>query len=191
MPGPVQPPEREQLDRWLTSRGETLLALSERTPVLLVFLRHAGCTFCREAMADLARQRKRIEEAGVHIVLVHMSSRERFRKFAERYHVEDLDHITNPHRELYSAFGLKRGSLRQLFGWEVWKRGIQAGVLDGHGIGAVEGDSSQLPGAFLISKGAVIRSHRHYLASDRPNYFVFCALPFLGEHDETGDVQSA
>lgn len=179
------------MNRWSTSRGEGLGELSQRTPVLLVFLRHAGCTFCREAMADLARQRKRIEEAGVHIVLVHMSSRDKFRKFAERYDVPDLDHVTNPNRDLYRAFGLKRGSLRQLFGWEVWKRGIQAGLGEGHGIGAVQGDSTQMPGTFLIWKGEVLRSHRHFLASDRPNYFLFCALPFLKEPSEGNDVQIA
>ena len=191
MPDEVQLPQGNELDAWRTCRGEALGELSQRVPVLLVFLRHAGCTFCREAMADLARQRRRIEAAGVHIVLVHMSSRERFRRFAGRYDVADLDHVTNPNRDLYRAFGLKRGSLRQLFGWEVWKRGIQAGLGDGHGIGAVEGDSTQMPGTFLIWKGAVVRSHRHYLASDRPNYFLFCALPFLREPGESIDVQIA
>jgi len=187
----TQLPEGTELDRWSTSRGEGLGALSERTPVLLVFLRHAGCTFCREAMADLARQRRRIEEAGVHIVLVHMSSRERFRQFAGGYQLEDLDHITNPNRDFYRAFGLKRGNLRQLFGLEVWKRGIQAGLRDGHGLGAADGDTTQMPGAFLLHKRAVIRSHRHFLASDRLHYFLFCALPFLDNPDRSPDVQTA
>jgi peroxiredoxin len=183
-------PSGEQLERWSTNRGESLLALSERSPVLLVFLRHAGCTFCREAMADLARQRKRIEAAGVQIVVVHMSSSEKFREFAQRYHLEDLAHITNPDRELYRAFGLKHGSLRQLLGWEVWKRGLQAGIRDRHGLGAVEGDSKQMPGAFLLRKGEIVRSHRHYLASDRPNYFLFCALPLMGTQESEADAHT-
>ena len=37
-----------------TQQGSTLLELSKQAPVLLVFLRHTGCTFCREALADLA-----------------------------------------------------------------------------------------------------------------------------------------
>lgn len=191
MNGQTQLPEGTELDRWSTSRGEGLGTLSERTPVLLVFLRHAGCTFCREALADLARQRVRIEKAGIHIVLVHMSSRERFRQFAGGYKLDDLDHITNPNRDLYRAFGLKRGSLRQLFGLEVWKRGVKAGIQDGHGIGATEGDAMQMPGAFLLHEGKVIRSHRHHLASDRPNYFLFCALPFLDKIERSSDVQTA
>lgn len=191
MQDPTPLPEGADLDRWSTSRGESLGALSDRTPVLLVFLRHAGCTFCREAMADLARQRRRIEEAGVRIVLVHMSSRERFRQFAGGYQLDDLDHITNPNRDLYRAFGLKRGNLRQLFGLEVWKRGIEAGVRDGHGIGAADGDTMQMPGAFLLHERKVMRSHRHYMASDRLNYFLFCALPFLDQLEPTSDAHPA
>lgn len=183
-------PTPEEMDRWLTSRGESLSSLSRKSPVLLVFLRHAGCTFCREAMADLARQRKRIEKAGVRIVLAHMSPRGQFRAFAARYGLEDLDHIADPTREMYQAFGLKRGSFGQLFGWEVWKRGFQAGLRDGHGIGKPEGDPAQMPGAFLLWHGCVVRSHRHVLASDRANYFIFCALPFLNEAGD-GELQSA
>ncbi|MGP1310160.1 MAG: hypothetical protein ACTS27_08185, partial [Phycisphaerales bacterium] len=55
--------------------GRTLLAHSRtddgHAGLLLVFLRHAGCTFCREALADVAKRRRRIENAKVRIVLVH------------------------------------------------------------------------------------------------------------------------
>jgi len=187
----AQPPEGQKLDQWRSSRGETLGELSERSPVLLVFLRHAGCPFCREAMADLARQRKRIEASGVHIVLVHMSSRERFRRFASAYRLDGIDHLADPDRSLYRAFGLRRGGIGQLFGLEVWKRGIQLALRDGHWIGRLESDVMQMPGVFLISNRKVIRSHRHCLASDRPNYFLFCALPFLKQGDGKPDVQTA
>ena len=191
MPGSVYGERQNDLNRWSTNRGEAVGELSERRPVLLVFLRHAGCPFCREAMADLARQRKRIELAGVHIVLVHMNSRERFRRFAARYGIEGIDHIANPGRELYRAFGLKRGSLRQIFGWEVWKRGIRAVLGDGYGIGLGEGDAWQMSGAFLLHTGSVIRSHEHCLVSDRLNYYLFSALPFSPQRPGSTDVQVA
>jgi len=44
----------QTLDTAVTQSGERLVELSEMSPVLLVFLRHAGCTFCREALADFA-----------------------------------------------------------------------------------------------------------------------------------------
>ena len=40
--------------RFIRSRATSLLALVEASPVLLVFLRHFGCSFCRQAISDVA-----------------------------------------------------------------------------------------------------------------------------------------
>ena len=37
-----------------TESGSTLQALVEDSPVVLVFLRHFGCSFCRQVMSDVA-----------------------------------------------------------------------------------------------------------------------------------------
>ena len=55
-------------------RGASLSGLSDGRRVLVVFLRHAGCTFCREAMADLAAQRPAFEAVGIQLAIVHMGS---------------------------------------------------------------------------------------------------------------------
>ena len=44
-----------------TDKGASLGVLSLLSPVLVVFLRHPGCTFCREAVADLSRLRAEID----------------------------------------------------------------------------------------------------------------------------------
>ena len=43
-----------------TESGANLLALAEGSPVLLVFLRHFGCSFCRKAISDVAGLRKEL-----------------------------------------------------------------------------------------------------------------------------------
>ena len=45
-----------------TSTGESLSEVAEKQPVLLVFLRHFGCSFCREAISDLSKLKKRLEQ---------------------------------------------------------------------------------------------------------------------------------
>ena len=40
---------------------------------MLVFLRHFGCTFCRETLADVARHRDAIAATGAQVAFVHMS----------------------------------------------------------------------------------------------------------------------
>ncbi|MBY0403384.1 MAG: redoxin domain-containing protein, partial [Cyanobacteria bacterium] len=130
---------------------ENLWRLSQERPLLVVFLRHFGCTFCRETLAELAKVRNSIESTqfdgrGVEIVVVHMSSVKSGNEFLKRYGLEDLRHISDPYRRLYKLFGLRRGRLSQLFGLQVWIRGFQAGVLNGHGVGSLQGDGFQMPG---------------------------------------------
>jgi hypothetical protein len=43
-------------------------------------------------------------------------------------------------------------------------------TLAGHLPGRIQGDVSQLPGAFLLHQGRVIKSHAYRDAADRPNY---------------------
>ena len=142
--------------------------------MLLVFLRHAGCTFCREALGDIARTRPAIERTGARIVLVHMGDSGAIEKLIEKNGLADVDSICDPEQKLYKAFGLKRGSLLQLFGPKVLWRGFLAGVVRGHGIGSPAADSSQMPGLFLLNKGGIVRRFRHRSASDRPDYAAIC-----------------
>lgn len=153
-----------------TNMAVSLDELSRLSPVLLVFLRHMGCTFCREALADLAAMRRRIEAEGARLVLVHMSGEEAASRFFARYGLDDVQRIGDPGRTLYRAFGLPRGRFGDVLGPKVWWRGFQAGVLGRHGVGPLMGDGFQMPGVFLLFHGEVIRSYRHQSAADRPDY---------------------
>lgn len=150
--------------------GTDLLQSSGERPLFVVFLRHFGCTFCREALGDLRATRRRIEGSGARLVLVHMSSDVEARAFFDRYGLEDVQRVSDPDRVLYRAFALGRGRLRQLFGWSVWKRGWEAGVAAGHGVGWLRGDGFQMPGAFMIWRGRVVSRFVHESAADRPDY---------------------
>jgi peroxiredoxin len=153
-----------------TQHGVTINEMSRLWPTLVVFLRHAGCTFCREALADLAKQRAAIESTGTRIVLVHMGTEEDSAPLFRKYGLEDISRVSDPQQSVYRAFGLTRGSVGQLFGPVVWARGFRAGILDGHGIGRLVGDGFQMPGVFLVFHSEIVRSYRHQSASDRPDY---------------------
>ncbi len=157
------------LCRTLTSTGESLAALSEKSPVLLVLLRHEGCTFCRNAMSDIARLRRQIEASGTRIVLGHMDTAEEFAAFAERYGLADIAAVADPQRTLYKGLGLQRGRMLQLIGLRVLWAWVKS-TLAGHLPGRIKGDPLQLPGAFLLHHGQVIKSHAFRDAADRPDY---------------------
>jgi hypothetical protein len=151
-----------------SQRGRTLGELSSGQTLLLLFVRHAGCTFCREALADLAAQRKELESAGLRLAVVHMSPPAKAEALLARYGLDDLDQFSDPDRRMFRAFELQRGTLWQVFGPAVWLRGPAA--LLRHGLGRIDGDGFQLAGVFLLRSGRILTSFRHATSADRPDY---------------------
>jgi peroxiredoxin len=182
---PAQTPPKNVADAMRAAvfhgQTESLDGLSRRGPVLVVFLRHLGCTFCREALADVARHRASIEADGTRIVLVHMGPTEEAGAFFARYGLEGVEQISDPTAALYRSFGLRRGNLWQLFGPRVAWRGLMA-TLAGHKVGRLRGDGFQMPGVFLVRDGRIIREFKHRDAGQRPDYteLAVCPLPTGG-----------
>ncbi len=169
------PDEATLLSGALTSTGISLAELSRQQPILVVFLRHAGCTFCREALADLAAQRAAIEITGTKLALVHMGTAESFAAFSGGYGLSDVPAVSDPDRRLYRGLGLRRGRLSQLLGWSVWRRGASA-FFSGHRVGRLEGDGTQMPGVFLLRDGRVAGRFMHSTAAERPDYVALCGI---------------
>src|SRR5262245_15276946 len=84
------------LDRARTEDGRSLLELSRGSPVLLVFLRHLGCIFCREALTKLAGLRATIEANGTRLAFVHMGSPEEAGPFFAGFGLGDVPRVSDP-----------------------------------------------------------------------------------------------
>lgn len=161
-------------DMFDTSEGITLQEMTERQPTMLVFLRHFGCTFCREALCDISKQRKEIESKGVRLVLVHMLEDEEEAKRQVEFYgwgkLNDVPTISDPEGMLYKKFKLRRGTFWQLLGGKVLFRGIIAGIFKYRGIGKEMGDMMQMPGVFVLFKGQILNKYVHQSSADRPKY---------------------
>ena len=170
------PAESSLLAEAQTTNGMSLAELSQQQPVLLVFLRHSGCTFCREALADLSAARAKIEKSGTKLAIVHMGTAESFAAFTASYGLSDVPAVSDPQRRLYRGLGLRRGKLAQLLGFSVWWRGTKS-FFAGHYPGALEGDGTQMPGVFLLQNGRVVRRFIHDNAAQRPDYAALSQAP--------------
>lgn len=151
------------------NHGRSLAELSCERPLMVVFLRHLGCTFCKEALQDLARARCELDRLGVSLALVHMSHPRRAHSMMQKYGLEDVDQFCDGTCELYRAFGVGRGTFWQLLGPNVLWRGMAA-TCKGHWAGKLAGDAFRLPAVFFLVRGEVRGSFRHQTAADRPNY---------------------
>lgn len=182
----VSPAVQKLALRSKTQYGVTLDELTKLTPVLLVFLRQTGCTFCRETLRDLAAQRQAIEAEGVRIVLVFMAVESKAGQILARYGLEEVNRVSDPHQHVYRAFGLARGRLLALIGPRVLWRGL-VGLLRGLGWAAPCGeDGFQMPGVFLLFHGEVLRAYRHQSAAERPNYLAIVQGDGLSEFSARG-----
>src|SRR6201982_1429811 len=90
--------------------GTSLLTLTQATPVLLVFLRHFGCSFCRQAVSQVSSLRPELEARGVRPVFVHLGTPERAKPYFDYYDLADVERISDPGAVIYQdpLFGLTR-----------------------------------------------------------------------------------
>ena len=127
-----------------TQDGMSLQALSDLSPVLVVCLPALNERRCREMLKDVAASRESIEENGTRLAIVHMAcDADAAAEFA-RHDLQYVARVSDPDRELYAFFelGTERKSL-------------------------LRRAHRQLPGAFLVSNGKLIKSHR---TPTRPDY---------------------
>lgn len=166
----VAPTVADANQAFRSQNGKTIAELSTDGNVLLVFLRHSGCTFCKEALEDLRQQRSRLEEAGTTLVLVHMGDNDLSQAYFDGYQLGDVHRISDPSCTLYRAYDLGRGRVDQLFGPSVWWRGFLAAIVNRHGVGKLDGDGFQMPGSFLVRNNEIRKAFRHENAASRPDY---------------------
>lgn len=161
--------DQHLLAAYSSQSGLPFSSLSNEGSVLLVFLRHFGCTFCRESVSDLASRRAAIEAAGARLAFVHLGTEEKAQWFFTPYKLTDVPRFADPQGSLYQAFGLVRADFRQFLKWESIARMLAAWT-HGHFLGLPAGDIERMPGVFLLQRGEVRKSFRHKLVSDRPDY---------------------
>lgn len=154
----------------LTNKGADLSTLSKESSVLLVFLRHFGCVFCRDSLKELATKRVFLEEKNTKLVFIHMTDYEVADMYFNTFKLDGYQHISDPGCAYYQEFGLVKGNFNQLFGLKNMIRGFDV-TMRGTFISLKQiGDGFQMPGVFLVKNDEIIDSFIHKNASDRPDY---------------------
>lgn len=161
----------EIMNAMVTNSNENLMELTNKNPVFLVFLRHFGCVFCKEALHDLAEKKQDFIQRGIRMVFVHMSDEDVANEYFKNYDLEGVSHISDPACNYYSNFGITKGTFSQLYGLRTWIRGFAA-KRAGFELEMAKnlGDSTQMPGIFVLRNGRIIDTFIHKKASDRPDY---------------------
>lgn len=134
---------------------------------LLVFLRHFGCIFCRETVADLREIAER--DAGFpRVLFFSQGSSTESRAFLRRYW-PTARVISDPAFEFYDAFGVGRAGLVAALGPSILRARSRA-QSKGHENGPRSGDIWRMPGAFVVEGARVLWAHQPRHAADHPDF---------------------
>lgn len=166
---PSGPTPRKVSDTIELPAGSPLRDVVHRAPTLVVFLRHFGCTFCRQTMAEVGERRPQIEMSGTGIAFVHPEAPEVARPWFNRYGLGDVVHVSDPTLKHYGAFGLGNMRLFTLVHPSVLASGASSALEHGFGL-QPPGLLRQLGGAFVVHGDRVLASFRHQTSADRPDY---------------------
>jgi len=146
--------DRDPLDVARTQDDLSLLALSRLGPVLAVCAPELGTHRGHVFLKTLAAHRRDLEERRIRIVVVHPGTEPEARAELEPHGLHYLARVADPERALYRRFELGAA---------------EPGLL----ARAVGRPPRQLPGAFLLRDGAVVREWRATAPDQRPDYASF------------------
>ncbi len=152
--------------------GRSLLELVDESPVLLIFLRHFGCAFCRQAIDTVSQIKGEIAARGARPVFVHLGTPERAKQFFDYYHLEDVERVGNPDGSLYQHPVFQLASTNRwahLMHLSVWKSWVD-GRMKKYGIGKFQEDGGQMPGVFFLRERKITNLFRYKTIADEPDY---------------------
>ena len=139
---------------------------------LLVFLRHFGCTFCRETVAELRRESEASSDFPPLLFFFQGNTTEG-RAFLRR-DWPTARAVADPGLRFYEAFGVERMGWLDLLRPALWQAERRAKA-KGFSQGERSGDIWRLPGVFLVRRDRIVWTHEFRHAGDLPDFGAIAA----------------
>jgi peroxiredoxin len=160
-----QAPNLNLLDQ--QNRPVALADFWRQGPVFLNFIRHFGCIFCREWLAELDEYESEFRAGGLQVLAIAQGKP----RHAERYCgalAPGVSCLMDEGTQPYYAYGLQRGNISELASFQVAKATLRA-LSKGARVGKTIGDPTMMPGMFLIDQQGRIRyTYYSQHAGDHP-----------------------
>jgi hypothetical protein len=145
-------------ETWASEKKQELLERSKSKPQLIAFLRHTGCTFCKEALTDLF-EADYLSSKSVDLHIVNMVPESDGARLLEQYKLSDAHYIADPSSSLYRSFGVNRATFSNFLAPKTFQQAMRATFRGKHIPGKLAGDGLQMPGIFLLEKGTISEFH--------------------------------
>jgi len=133
----------------------------KKQPVVIVFLRHFGCTFCRQHIAMLRRDYAEFLDAGGEVLCIGMGGFKVGRGFEILMDTKFPTLVTGETNLAYQDYGLGKGSFGQIFSARSFAKALKA-TFQGHVGTSVQGDPYQMPGVFIADTSGTLQYVHYY-----------------------------
>lgn len=134
----------------------------QERPAAIVFMRHFGCTFCREHAAEVQERFDDVQAAGGTAVAVGMGTPAHAAEFRRLSGIE-FPLLVAPDTSLHEQAGLTRGNWLRVIA-PIWR---ELPALRKYGARITGADMSQLGGTFVVAPGGeAVYTHRARNAAD-------------------------
>lgn len=120
---------------------------------------------------QLRDDRRKFSRAGARVVLIGLGTAERAKWFCEDRKIPFVC-LSDSDNSAHRAFGLKRGSLRQVLGPQLYLRSAKAMLAQDVRPPSIKAgeDVMQMPGTFVIDTEGIVRfAHRNRDVADNPS----------------------
>ena len=129
----------------------------QATPVLIFFVRHIGCVFCREQVRALARRYDEIRAHGAEVVAIIPTDDINAGRFARGLRLP-YQVLCDPARRAFAAFGLFEAAIGDLARPEVLIRTArQFARGDIPLVNPLSSSLTQLGGVFIVDTQGIVR----------------------------------
>lgn len=146
-----------------TGEDVRLSSLWAEQPLVLSFLRHAGCIFCREHVGEMKRV-----NTDLNVLFVSLDEPEDVQMLKEEM---DSPHLfaSDPNRVVYERYQVAQGTLGQTLSLGMIGKGARA-MMKGYRQKRPTADVYQLAGTFVIStEGKITWLYEAKTAADNPS----------------------
>jgi len=139
-------------------------------PLVVMFMRHFGCAFCREHLIKMGKALKDFEAAGAQVVAIFQYSAEATRDFCEGRKVP-FECLGDPKREAYQQVEVGKGTRDQVLGRNIAGKYLKT-MFRSRVVGSINApveEMLQLPGTFVVgTDGRVLFAHYAVNSADNP-----------------------
>ncbi|GAB4566488.1 MAG: hypothetical protein Tsb0020_18190 [Haliangiales bacterium] len=142
-------------------REVRLGTLWQQRSVVLVFVRHFGCMFCRAQVSELSAALPQIRARAAELVLIGTGDVQAAREFRSDFGL-DVPVFADPELTTFRALPLQRG-FKTVLTLSVMKRVVKT-LQDGFRQGKTQGDVWQQGGVFVIGPGD--RERYRYISAE-------------------------